>query len=116
MTNWLPVSDDSSSDDFTRDRRLRVFLVCPGLGHVNRGFETFTRSASTPSGAIARLDLYLYKGAGPTADRERAVWCLRRNRAATRALGTMIRRDAYYVEQTTFALASSRNWCDCGRM
>jgi len=105
VTNWLPVSDDSSSDNFTRDRRLRVFLVCPGLGHVNRGFETFTAECFDALRGDSRLDLYLYKGAGPTADRERAVWCLRRNRAATRALGTMIRRDAYYVEQTTFALA-----------
>ena len=86
-------------------RRTKVFLVCPGLGHVARGFETFTRECFDALATDDRLDLYLYKGKGPMADRERAVWCLRRHTQAARALGTIIRRDAYYVEQTTFGLA-----------
>ncbi len=86
-------------------RRTKVFFVCPGLGHIARGYETFTREAFDVLRGDDRLDADLFKGAGSMADRERAVWCLRRNRAATRALGTMIRRDAYYDEQTTFALA-----------
>ena len=86
-------------------RRTKLFFVCPGVGHIARGYETFTREAFDVLRGDDRLDADLFKGAGSTADRERAVWCLRRNRAATRMLGTMIRRDAYYVEQTTFALA-----------
>ncbi len=82
-----------------------MFFVCPGLGHIARGYETFTREAFDVLHGDDRLDADLFKGAGSTADRERAVWCLRRNWAATWALGTTIRRDAYYVEQITFALA-----------
>ena len=84
--------------------RPNVFLVCPGLGHVARGFETFTRECFEALVPDDRLDLHLYKGAGPAADRECAVWCLRRDGLAARFLGPAIRRDAYYVEQTVFAL------------
>jgi glycosyltransferase involved in cell wall biosynthesis len=82
-----------------------VFLVCPGLGHVVRGYEAFTRECFDALAPDDRLDLYLYKGAGRTADRERLAWCPRRNRLATRMVATLIRRDGYYVEQTGFALA-----------
>ena len=85
-------------------RRTKVFLVCPGLGHIARGYETFARECFDALVPDDRLDLNLYKGAGPAADRERALWCLRRNRLATRVLGKAIGRDAYYVEQTAFAL------------
>lgn len=86
-------------------RRIKAFFVCPGLGHIARGYETFTRECFDALASDDLLDLYLYKGEGPTADREQAVWCLRRSRVATQILGTMIRRDAYYVEQSTFAFA-----------
>jgi hypothetical protein len=84
-------------------RPTRVFLVCPGLGHVNRGYETFTRECFDALRGDPRLDLYLYKGDGPPADRERAVWCLKRDGAAAGLLGRAV-RDPYYIEQTTFAL------------
>jgi 1,2-diacylglycerol 3-alpha-glucosyltransferase len=86
-------------------RRTKVFLVCPGLGHIARGYETFTRECFDALSPDDRLDLHLYKGAGPAADRERAIWCPRRNRLAARIIGKLIKRDGYYVEQAGFAIA-----------
>lgn len=88
----------------TATRRTRVFLACPGLGHVNRGFETFTRECYDALKDDDRLDLYLLKGAGQTLHRERTSWCIRRDRLAARWLGSKMRRDSYFTEQATFAL------------
>ena len=52
--------------------RLRVFLVCPGVGHVNRGYETFTRECFEALKADDRFDLFLFKGAGPGSGQ--AAW------------------------------------------
>jgi glycosyltransferase involved in cell wall biosynthesis len=86
--------------------RIRTFLVCPGLGHVARGYETFTRECFTALAGDERLDLHLYKGAGDPADRERAVWCLHRNHGvAAEWLGRLFERDGYFAEQATFAVS-----------
>jgi 1,2-diacylglycerol 3-alpha-glucosyltransferase len=85
-------------------RRTRVFFVCPGLGHVARGFETFSRECFDAIREDERLECYLFKGAGPAFDHERAVWCLRRGQAAAGWLGATLRRDSYYAEQVTFVL------------
>ena len=70
MMNWPPVSRGNPVDNFTCDRRLRVLLVCPGLGHVNRGFETFTAECFDALQGDERINIYLCKGAGPSAERE----------------------------------------------
>jgi glycosyltransferase involved in cell wall biosynthesis len=101
----LQVPNNGSSGESPGDRRIRVALVCPGLGHVNRGFETFTAECFDALRGDGLLDLHLYKGAGLAADREHVAWCLRRDRAASRAIGKVIGRDAYYVEQVAFTLA-----------
>jgi 1,2-diacylglycerol 3-alpha-glucosyltransferase len=83
----------------------KVLLVCPGLGHIVRGYETFTRECFDALFQDDRLDLHLFKGAGPRSDHEYTLWCLRRNRPLARIVGGLLGRDAYYVEQSTFALA-----------
>ena len=93
------------SPRFPLMRQTKVFFVCPGLGHVARGFETFTGSASTPSARAIRLDLFLLRGPDSTVTGNARSGACGETGRLTRVLGTMIRRDAYYVEQTTFALA-----------
>jgi glycosyltransferase involved in cell wall biosynthesis len=85
--------------------RTRAFLVCTGLGHVNRGYETFTRECFDALRQTDRLDLYLFKGAGSAGAHERAVGCLRRDQVATRLVAAILHRDEYYVENATFVLA-----------
>jgi len=93
------------SPRFPLMRQTKVFFVCPGLGHIARGYETFTREAFDVLRGDDRLDADLFKGAGLAADRERAVWCLRRNQVAARWLGASVLRDGYYIECATFALS-----------
>jgi len=88
-------------------RPVRVFLICPGVGHIARGYESFTRECFEALRGDPRIDLYLFKGAGPNAGRERRVWCLWRTRPLARMLGAIadVHHDAYYIEQLTFTLA-----------
>ena len=79
-------------------------MICPGLGHVNRGFETFTRECFDVLNADARLNVKLYKGQGSSAPNEKAIGCLKRHKLPARILAATIGRDGYYVEATTFAL------------
>jgi glycosyltransferase involved in cell wall biosynthesis len=88
--------------------RVRSFLVCTGLGHVCRGYETFTRECFDALRGDDRLDLHLFKGAGPAGDRERPVPCLRRDDRWNRWVGALLGRDSYYVENATFVLGLLR--------
>ena len=83
----------------------RVWIVCPGVGHVWRGFETFSHECFQALRGETSLELSLIGGANPAAAGERAVPTLRRDRAAARRLGRLTGRDPYVVEQLSFTLA-----------
>lgn len=82
-------------------------LVCSGLDHARRGFESFAREAFEALRDEPLLDLELVKASGPDGDRERSVWTLRRNQRLARALGRVWGRghDGIHVEQLAFALS-----------
>lgn len=89
-------------------RRTKVFLACSGLGHVARGFETFTQECFDALRRDGTLEVRLFKGAGPNGADEYALPCLRRNSRFAKWIERRLRRvkyDGYYFEQTTFALA-----------
>jgi 1,2-diacylglycerol 3-alpha-glucosyltransferase len=85
----------------------RVMLVCSGLDHARRGFESFAREAFDVLRDEPQLDLELVKGSGPKGDRERSVWTLRRDQRLARALGSVWGgpHDGAHVEQLAFALS-----------
>ena len=82
-------------------------LVCSGLDHARRGFESFAREAFEALRDEPLLDLELVKASGPDGDRERSVWTLRRNQRLARALGRVWGQphDGSHVEQLAFALS-----------
>lgn len=82
--------------------RTRLYLVCSGLGHVRRGFETFTQQCYDALRTDPSLDVTLFKGGGNATASERRVWNLPRESTAARQLGRLVRRDGYFVEQMTF--------------
>lgn len=84
---------------------IRVFLLCPGLGHINRGFETFTHECFDALRIEGRLDVRLFQGAGISAGLVQALPCLKRTGVLARWIGRRIRRDPYFVEQATFTLS-----------
>jgi 1,2-diacylglycerol 3-alpha-glucosyltransferase len=79
-------------------------LVCSGLEHAHRGFESFARECFEELRDEPGLDLELLKGTGPSGDRERAVQTITRDGRLAR----MFRRrqnGPIYVEQLAFALS-----------
>ena len=79
-------------------------MACPGIGHIKRGFESFTSECFEAMKDHPDVELWLAKGAGPSQDKEIKIRCLKRNKALSHSLALLIRRDSYFVEQATFAL------------
>jgi len=78
-------------------------VVCSGLGHVVRGFETFAQEAAHVLGRRSELDVILVNARGRSGQGERLAPALRRDRSGTRALARLVRRDPYWVEQASYA-------------
>ncbi len=72
---------------------VRAYIVCPGVGHINRGFETFTRECFNALKSSPELDLQLFKGAGEAAPGERAIVTFRRTSPAAAILGALLLRN-----------------------
>jgi 1,2-diacylglycerol 3-alpha-glucosyltransferase len=85
---------------------LRVFVPCTGLGHERRGFETFTRGLARALRDEPSLELEVFAGGRDDAATtgEHVVANLPRRGAMARALGSLIGRDPYFVEQGSFFL------------
>jgi glycosyltransferase involved in cell wall biosynthesis len=70
------------------------------VGIFNRGIESFFReSFDGLKDAMPEIECRLIKGAGPSSDREKTVWCLPRTGKLAGFLGRLIRRNAYVAEQ-----------------
>lgn len=81
-----------------------IFLVCPGLGHIFRGYETFTRQCFDVLREERSFRMRLFKGAGPESDNETRIPILRRTSLMAPAAARLIGRTNYDAEQLTFAL------------
>lgn len=81
---------------------VRVFLPCTGLGRVQRGFEAFTRECAMALAGDPRLAVTVFGGGGALEPGERETWNLPRNGPAALALGRLLNRDPYFIEQATF--------------
>ncbi len=96
-------------------RTVRVYFPCTGLGRQQRGFEAFTRGCANALRGDSRLEMTVFGGGGRYATTgERRVINFPRDRAVAKLLGTLTRRDPYFIEQLSFfagflpALAAGR--------
>jgi glycosyltransferase involved in cell wall biosynthesis len=80
----------------------RVLLVCSGLEHAHRGFESFARECFEALRDEAELDLFLVKGSGPIRPGERSVPTLTREARLARTLARAWGREPFRVEQIGF--------------
>jgi 1,2-diacylglycerol 3-alpha-glucosyltransferase len=86
---------------------VKVAILCPGLGHVPRGFESFAQECADALRADGRLDVLLVKGAGDAGDGERVARSIRRGSRAAWAWNRLAdRTDPYRLEQATFAVGA----------
>lgn len=82
---------------------FRMFIICSGLGHIRRGYESFFRGCFDALLAdVKDIELYLFKGAGHGRWRERRLWNLPRNSRLARLLFYPFGRGGYFTEQLTF--------------
>jgi 1,2-diacylglycerol 3-alpha-glucosyltransferase len=81
---------------------LEVFLVCSGLGHVNRGFESFTDECFQALSEAEGVRVHLFQGAGRPAPRRTVLPTLGRKSLLARGAARVLRRDPFSVEQQSF--------------
>ncbi len=84
---------------------MNVFIVCTGLGHINRGYESFTRECFDVLKDTKDFKLYLIKGGGKKKDNEIVLPNLPRNNKTTQFLSKLLPFDAYTIEQITFCIS-----------
>ena len=84
---------------------IKLFLVCSGLGHINRGFESFTQECFDALSGEPELDVTLFKGGGPSDKKQVVLWNLPRNAPLTERLGRITDKGGYWLEQVTFTLS-----------
>ncbi len=81
-----------------------VFLVCTGLGRVNRGYESFTRECFEALKENNQFKLLLFKGGGKTKEHEFAITNLQRNNKLSILIAKLLHKNSYLIEQVSFCL------------
>lgn len=84
---------------------VKVFMVCSGLGHVSRGFESFTQECFDALSDDPRLEITLFKGGGQNCQQQRVLRNLPRNSSLSSWLGKTLRKNGYWLEQVTFTMS-----------
>jgi len=82
-----------------------VFLVCTGVGHVRRGYESFTEECFAALRDSTSFQLYLLKGGGEKEKKSFRVPCIQRNSFLGKKLATVFRWEPYAIEQFSFWVA-----------
>lgn len=83
----------------------RVLLACPGIGHINRGFESFTTECFQALSGSTKIEIWLAKGAGLSYEHEIKIPIIKRGNLAARLLSNLIGRDPYFIEQLSFSIS-----------
>lgn len=82
---------------------LRILFACTGLGRERRGFETFTRGCAQALRGEPSLAIEVFAGGEDGhVEGERVVPNLPRASGAAKALGALLGRDPYFIEQGSF--------------
>lgn len=79
-----------------------VFIVCTGLGNINRGFETFTEECFYHLKDNDLFNLILIKGSGFRSQSEHKIVHLSRKSILAKLIGFLFKKDPYIIEQISF--------------
>jgi 1,2-diacylglycerol 3-alpha-glucosyltransferase len=85
-------------------RTTRVLLVCPGLDHAMRGFESFARECFEALRGEEAIRLRLIKGSGDSRPGESTLPTLRRDRPLAETLARATGQPPFLFEQLAFAI------------
>jgi 1,2-diacylglycerol 3-alpha-glucosyltransferase len=89
---------------------MKVFLVCSGLGHIQRGYESFSQECFEALSIDSTLDITLFQGAASSAPNVVPLWNLPRNHPFTKRLAIQCGKysnlsDSYFLEQASFCVS-----------
>lgn len=79
-------------------------MVCSGLDHINRGYESFSKECFAALKNEQSLDLYLVKGSGQAEHKILSVACIQRNSLLAKLISRYTRKSGYFIEQLSFFL------------
>lgn len=87
----------------------KVYMLCSGLGHVKRGYESFTQECYEALSADPSLKITLFQGSTTPISDAITLWNFPRNHAVTRCLANCFGKDVnfgnpYFIEQASFCL------------
>ncbi|MFM2061300.1 MAG: hypothetical protein RLZZ507_970 [Cyanobacteriota bacterium] len=84
-----------------------VFLICSGLGNVQRGYESFTQECfeALQQEPTKSMEVILFKGGGKSQTQEFVLPNLPRGLWLTQKLGKIFNQDPYFIEQFSFCLS-----------
>lgn len=89
---------------------MRVFLLCTGLGHVRRGYESFTQECFAALADVPELNITLFQGGKTNLANATTLWNLPRNHTFAKQLAARFGKsytliDPYFIEQISFCLS-----------
>lgn len=82
-----------------------VFIICSGVGHINRGYESFATELNEAIRGTTSFETILLKGRGEDIDNEKSLWCIKRTSNLGKLVGKLLGKDSYWLEQFTFSLS-----------
>jgi glycosyltransferase involved in cell wall biosynthesis len=83
----------------------RVLLVCSGLDHARRGFESFARDCFDALRDDPGIQIELVKGSGHSGPRERSIPTITRDNPLARGLGRRLGIRPFRLEALAFGLS-----------
>ena len=63
----------------TNQKNIKVFIICPTLGYINRGIESFTQECFDELSTVPFLDVTLFKGSGTASNKNITLPSLHNN-------------------------------------
>ncbi len=81
-----------------------VFLPCSGVGHINRGYESFTLQCFENLKDSKEFNLILLKSAGKTSKNEINILCIRRDSKLADRIFKIFKLKQYFSEQISFCI------------
>lgn len=81
-----------------------VFLPCSGLGHITRGYESFTLQCFEHLKGSKAFELMLIKSFGPTSKNVLSIGCIRRDSQFADIFFKLFKLKQYPLEQISFCL------------
>jgi 1,2-diacylglycerol 3-alpha-glucosyltransferase len=86
------------------DNKPNVFIICTGVGHINRGYESFTLECFDVLKTSSNFELFLLKGGGKTTQKELKIPCIKRSTKLASFLNKVSGKQKYWIEQVTFLI------------